>query len=82
MNVQVEALNAEILELGQELAELQVKEKAMIEGEQKVESLQRELASIGERLNEKEVRQRMTGTCSVTHPFRVVQKKVSEASVY
>ena len=55
--MQVEALNAEISEFRQKLAELQVKEKAMIEGEHKIESLQHELASIGEKLNENEVRQ-------------------------
>ena len=53
--MQVEAVSAEILELQQKLAELKVKEKAMIEGEHKIESLQHELASIEEKLNEKEV---------------------------
>ena len=56
--MQVEALSAEILELQQKLAELKVKEKAMIEGEHKIESLQHELASIEEKLNEKEVNEK------------------------
>ena len=51
-------MSAEILELQQKLAELKVKEKAMIEGEHKIESLQHELASIEEKLNEKEVNEK------------------------
>ena len=49
-------MNGETAALRLRLAELQVKEKAMTEGEHQIESLQQELASAREKLSEREVK--------------------------
>ena len=55
--LQVAALETEVSVLQRKLADLEAKEKAVIEGEHQIESLQQELVDVREELKKQEVGQ-------------------------